>query len=176
MFENSLSGAVAVASLLLSPALQTLAYSQSGSATTAAAERAERATRDASSLAVSAAGAESAIDASLLATKLGLWRERLNLHDWNITIVMKRRTELKPRTLGQIHWDKSKNSAVIWVLDASDYDAPAVGILNDMEFTVVHELLHLKFASSRRSEASRRTEEHAVNHIAEALLKLDRRN
>ena len=176
MFKNSLSGAVALVSLLLSPALQTLAYWQSGSAATAVAETADRVTREASSLAVSAAEAESTIDASVLATKLGLWRERLNLHGWNITIVMKRRAELKPRTLGQIHWDKSKKSAVIWVLDASDYDAPAAGILNDMEFTVVHELVHLKFASSRRSEASRRTEEQAVNHIAEALLKLDRRD
>lgn len=39
-------------------------------------------------------------------------------------------------------------------------------MLNDMEFTLVHELVHLELASLPRSEASRRSEEHAVNHIA----------
>jgi hypothetical protein len=43
-----------------------------------------------------------------------------------------------------------------------------------MEFTLVHELIHLELASLPRSDASRTDEEHAVNHMAEALLRLDR--
>jgi hypothetical protein len=43
-----------------------------------------------------------------------------------------------------------------------------------MELTIVHELVHLELASLPRSEASRSTEEHAVNGIADALLALDR--
>ena len=47
-------------------------------------------------------------------------------------------------------------------------------MLEDMEFTVVHELIHLQLSSLPRSEASRSDEEHAVNRITDALLKLDR--
>jgi hypothetical protein len=47
-------------------------------------------------------------------------------------------------------------------------------MLQDMEFTVVHELIHLELSSLPRSDASRREEEYAVNRITEALLKLDR--
>jgi hypothetical protein len=48
-------------------------------------------------------------------------------------------------------------------------------MLDDMEFTVVHELIHLELSSLPRSEASRRDEEYAVNQIADALLALDRK-
>jgi hypothetical protein len=40
---------------------------------------------------------------------------------------------------------------------------------------VVHELVHFKLASLPRSEASRSTEQYAVNRIAKALLGLDRK-
>ena len=43
-------------------------------------------------------------------------------------------------------------------------------MLKDMEFTVVHELIHLELASLPFSEASRRTEETAVNNLTRALL------
>jgi hypothetical protein len=82
---------------------------------------------------------------------------------------------LKPKTLGGIRWDKGKKSAVIWVLDPSDYRLPFPEMLNDVELTIVHELVHLELASLPRSEASRSSEEHAVNGIAEALLALDRK-
>lgn len=82
---------------------------------------------------------------------------------------------MKPRTLGAIRWDKGKKTAVIWVLDPADYQLPFREMLDDMELTVVHELVHLELTSLPRSEASRSGEEHAVNGIADALLGLDRR-
>ena len=108
--------------------------------------------------------------------RLAIWQQRLSLADWKITIIMSHPSDLKPRTLGNIHWDADKKSAVIRVLDASDYKMSYRDMLDDMEFTVVHELIHLELSSLPRSEASRRDEEHAVNQIAEALLKLDRSN
>jgi len=48
-------------------------------------------------------------------------------------------------------------------------------MLNDTELTIVHELVHLELASLPRTEASRSSEEHAVNGIAEALVALDRK-
>ena len=110
--------------------------------------------------------------------KLWYWQKRLNLQDWKISVLVVRTTDLKPKTLGNIHWDLDKKSATIRVLDPADYQLPFHEMLDDMEFTVVHELIHLQLApvlnSVSRNEASRRDEEHAVNHMAEALLKLQR--
>jgi hypothetical protein len=109
------------------------------------------------------------------AERLWMWQKRLNLQEWNITVLMSRTGDLKPKTLGNIHWDADKHSAVIRVLDPADYRLPFHEMLQDMEFTVVHELIHLELSSLPRSDASRRDEEHAVNQIADALLKLDRK-
>lgn len=109
-----------------------------------------------------------------VAERLAVWQQRLKLGDWRISVAMTHRDDLKPKTLGGIRWDKPKKSAVIWVLDASDYRLPFREMLDDMELTIIHELVHLELASLPRSEASRSSEEHAVNGIAEALLRLDR--
>ena len=116
--------------------------------------------------------------ASFAAERLAVWQQRLNLDDWNISVVVSRTADLKPRTLGNIHWDSDKRTAVIRVLDPADYKISWDEILKDIEFTVVHELIHLELSPVlsplQRNDANRREEEHAVNHMAEALLKLDR--
>jgi len=110
--------------------------------------------------------------------KLWIWQQRLHLQDWNISVEMTRASDLKPKTLGNIHWDLDKKTAVIHVLDPADYRMPLRDMLKDMEFTVVHELIHLELSPVlsplSRSDANRRDEEHAVNQMADALLKLDR--
>lgn len=110
--------------------------------------------------------------------RLSVWQKRLNLEDWNISLLVARSTDLKPKTLGNIHWDSEKKTAVLRVLDPADYKLPFNEMLQDIEFTVVHELIHLELAPVlsplQRNDANRREEEHAVNHMAEALLKLDR--
>lgn len=115
---------------------------------------------------------------SFTAERLAVWQKRLNLEEWNVTVAMTRAADLKPKTLGNIHWDLEKKTAVIRVLDPADYHMPLADMLRDMEFTVVHELIHLGFApvlaDLQRTDANRREEEHAVNHMADALLKLDR--
>jgi hypothetical protein len=110
--------------------------------------------------------------------KLWFWQQRLNLQDWAVSVAVVHSNELKPKTLGNIHWDTDKKTAVIRVLDPAEYQMPFNDMLDDMEFTVVHELIHLELApvlsSLSRNDANRREEEHAVNHMAEALLKLQR--
>jgi hypothetical protein len=112
--------------------------------------------------------------------RLTIWQQRLNLEDWNISVVVAHTADLKPRTLGNIHWDADKKTAVIRVLDPADYKIPFDDVLKDIEFTVVHELIHLELqpvlSPLQRNDANRREEEHAVNHMADALLKLDRAN
>lgn len=104
--------------------------------------------------------------------RLAFWQQQLQLSEWNISVLLTRRSDLKAKTLGGIRWDKGKKTAVIAVMDASDYRLSCNEMLADMEFTVVHELIHLELASLPKSEASRSNEEHAVNRIAEALLGL----
>ena len=108
-----------------------------------------------------------------VAQKLELWEERLKLSDWRITWAMAHRSDLKPNTVGQIHWDKPSKCASILVLDSSDYRMPFNAMLDDMELTIIHELVHLKLTSLPHSEASRGSEEQAVNGISEALFALE---
>jgi hypothetical protein len=105
--------------------------------------------------------------------KLAVWQQRLKLSDWQIAWAMAHRSDLKPNTVGQIHWDKPTKSASILVLDPSDYRMPFNAMLDDMETTIIHELVHLKLTSLPHSEASRGSEEQAVNGISEALFALE---
>jgi len=112
---------------------------------------------------------------SYVRERLATWQQRLGLDDWKISIVMSRRSDLKPKTLGNIRWDADTKRATIRVLASGEYAKKQCGeMLDDMEFTIVHELIHLELSSLPRSEASRRVEEHAVNNLTDALLKLDR--
>jgi hypothetical protein len=106
--------------------------------------------------------------------KVSVWQKRLKLDEWNIAIMMVRKDALKPDTLGGIRWDKKKRTATLWTLDPADYTVSDEDMRKDLEFTVVHELIHLELSSLPKSEASRRTEERAVNQLAEALLALER--
>jgi hypothetical protein len=110
-----------------------------------------------------------------LAERLAVWQQRLSLADWRIDVLQAHPSDLKPKTLGNIHWDADKKVATIRVMDLSDYQLSCRDTLDDMEFTIVHELIHLEISSLPRSEASRRDEEYAVNRLTEAYLKLDRK-
>lgn len=105
-----------------------------------------------------------------LEEKLACWQKRLKLEGWNISVVLAHREELKAKTLGGIRWDKGKHTATISVMDPASYAMSIAEMLADMEFTIVHELVHLELASLPRSGASRTQEEIAVNRIADALL------
>ena len=113
------------------------------------------------------------VDAALQ-HKLAVWQHRLRLDSWNITLTMAHTGSLRPQTAGNIHWDPAAKTAEIRVLDPVDYRMAYDDMMRDMEFTVVHELLHLELASLPRTDASRPDEEVAVNQIAQALLNLDR--
>lgn len=107
--------------------------------------------------------------------RLAVWQQRLKLEDWRISVALVRLSDLPPKTLGGISWEKKKKSAVILVLDPSDYRLPFNEMLDDMELTVIHELVHLDLASLPRGQASRGSEERAVSGIADAMLALDRK-
>ena len=107
---------------------------------------------------------------SYLQGRLTFWKERLKLDDWSVTLTLAGPNDLRPGTLGNIHWDPEKKTAVIRVLDSAGTEDD----IADMECTVVHELIHLELASLPRTDQSRLAEEAAVNNIAEALLQQQR--
>lgn len=109
-----------------------------------------------------------------LQARLDSWQKRLKLENWKISIIVSRTGDLRPKTLGNIHWDADHMTAVIRVLDPADYRLACPAMLEDMEVTVVHELVHLELSSLPRPQASRHEEEYAVSRISDALLKLDR--
>jgi hypothetical protein len=108
------------------------------------------------------------------ADRLGFWQRRLNLQDWTITVKVSRAGDLRSETVGNVHWDPEKKTAVIRVLDASDYQIPFAAVLRDVETTLVHELVHLELAYLPRTGSSAAPEEQAVARITDALLKLHR--
>jgi hypothetical protein len=110
-----------------------------------------------------------------VAGRLQVWQRRLGLDQWKFSIEFSRRSELKPNTVGNIHWDATEKSAVIQILAASEYKLDCRDTRKDMEFTVVHELLHLKVSVLPRCDAIRKDEESAVNDITRVLLMLDRK-
>ncbi|MCX6619724.1 MAG: hypothetical protein NTY38_01325 [Acidobacteria bacterium] len=103
-----------------------------------------------------------------------VWQQRLKLDQWNIQTRIVRASELKPDTLGNCKWDSEKRTALIRVLDPADYDLPATAIPSDIEFTVVHELVHLQLSALPRDPKRRNVEEDVVNGITDALVNLDR--
>ncbi len=111
---------------------------------------------------------------TFLKEKLALWQRRLQLQEWTISIIPSRASALRPGTRGNIRWDADTKTATIRVLDASEYPMPFRVTLEDMEFTVVHELIHLTLSPLPRNESSRSKEEYAINRIADALLQGDR--
>src|SRR5437773_12576594 len=73
------------------------------------------------------------IGESFVAEKLWFWQRHLSLQEWNISVIFARTTDLKRKTLGNIHWDKDKKAAIIRVLDMADYHLPFQEMLHDME-------------------------------------------
>jgi hypothetical protein len=129
----------------------------------------------------SAPGANSATAQDLDATaqtyvehSLRVWQQRLNLTDWNVKVELLPASQLEPKTLGNIHWDRNSKVATIAVLCAHDYTLPLHDMLEDMELTIVHELVHLHLASLPHTPATTRSEEYAVNQLSHALLDLER--
>jgi hypothetical protein len=102
------------------------------------------------------------------------WQKRLDLGDWRIATLIVRHTELKPETLGNLHWDTENHTATIRVLDPCDYELPGSEVPQDIEYTIVHELIHLQLSVLPRDANARTVEERVVNKISEALFQLEK--
>lgn len=75
------------------------------------------------------------------------WQETLRLQDWDIKVKIARGNglDLPEGVQGRCEWVLAKRLAFIRILDPVDWDKTILWP-QDMEATLVHELLHLHFA------------------------------
>jgi len=101
------------------------------------------------------------------------------LNDWDIKIFIARERDMfNPGTQGGCRWELKNKMAIIKILDPVDYD-PDIPWEQDMEKTLVHELLHLHFAPFDKYEADCMegiVMEQAIDAIAKALVETKREN
>lgn len=115
-----------------------------------------------------------AVSAAQVESWTKTWQERLSLLDWRIETRVVRTADLRADTLGNLKWNSLTRLATIKVLSPLDYNATPAEIAEDMEYTVVHELVHLQLAALPRDPNNRDLEEAVVNKIADALMTLDK--
>jgi hypothetical protein len=102
------------------------------------------------------------------------WQKRLDLGEWRVTTLIVRASDLKPDTLGNLRWNNGEKTAVIKVLNPLDYDLAPSEVPVDMEYTILHELIHLQLSGLPHDASSKMTEEKVVNRIGEALFQLEK--
>ena len=102
------------------------------------------------------------------------WQKRLDLGEWTITTLIVRMSDLKPDTLGNLKWNTANKTAVVKVLNPLDYELPSKEVATDIEYTIVHELIHLQLSALPHDGSSKLVEEKVVNRISEALFQLDK--
>jgi hypothetical protein len=111
---------------------------------------------------------------ALTLAKVGAWQRQLDLQDWKVTLRFTPLNQFKPGIIGEVDWDRTAKTAVIRVLEPEGYRLSYEDMLKDMEFTVVHGLVHLEISSLPRNRRSMEQEDLAVSQLTDALLRLER--
>ncbi|WP_157800947.1 hypothetical protein [Bacillus solitudinis] len=113
-----------------------------------------------------------------LEERLAYWQEKLRLRDWIITIRIVREKEMDPNRAAEISWTLSKKMASVRILDPIDYPDGLMA-MQDMENSLVHELLHLHFAPIHEDAHDREHyevfEEQAIESITHGLIAVARK-
>lgn len=105
---------------------------------------------------------------SRLDKELKFWQKRLGLEDWNLSLQIVRQASLDKHTWGNAEWDPDTRSGKIRVLDPRDYNLKGKELNQDMECTIVHELVHIQVSPLDAHDDV--TREEVVNKIMTALL------
>lgn len=117
-------------------------------------------------------------DVNTLRSLAKMWQKRLNLSDWDVVVNIARKDDMPEESQGACHYQAVKKQAIIQVIHPDDYEGG--GHWNqDMERTLVHELLHLHFAEKTPyAELSKDylelVEERVIEATSQALVDLRR--
>lgn len=107
------------------------------------------------------------------------WQEVLRLQDWRVFLRVSRARELSGTDRqGECDWIQNRKEGYISLLDPVDYP-PDACVPYDQELVLVHELLHLHFASFWPDKGYDDPEciamEQAIEFTAQALVALKRK-
>lgn len=106
------------------------------------------------------------------------WQERLRLQAWNIECGIYRGMDFYNKGCdGENEYDLRNGDSLIRILSPLDY--PESRFPQDMEATLVHELLHLHFAPfepEKDDGLDHRIMEHVICILSETLVALKREN
>lgn len=100
------------------------------------------------------------------------WQKILRLQDWEVTIDYYRARDFtNADALGECTFNINSREGFIKILHPTDYDGDY-----DLEWIVVHELLHLHFAdwTAKNNYECPVSGEQAIDSIAQALTRLNK--
>lgn len=100
------------------------------------------------------------------------WQKVLRLQDWDVRITFARHFDI-PERLGQCSWILNKKAANIEILIPGDFNHSSEW-RQDIEKTVVHELLHLHFAPIDKDDSTEQPTEQAIEALAGGFVSLKR--
>ena len=104
------------------------------------------------------------------------WQKRLGLMDWRIRLYTNvNATDMSDHGFqGEAGWDEASKTAKIKILNPAQYGSRVVPF--DEEETLVHELLHLKFAllDNSGNALQDRIVHQLIDDLARALIEADR--
>ena len=96
-----------------------------------------------------------------LQEKLKTWQKRLRLQDWIIKVHIVRGRDMKlEECQAEVSWTIAKKTATVRIIDPLDYPSDVTDP-QDMENSLIHELLHLHLAPITGGDVD------GVFHIAE---------
>lgn len=104
------------------------------------------------------------------------WQEILGLAQWNCEVRVVRQREMTGDNQGELHVYDVHTRALIRLLDPLDWDGGTMKMVQDMETTLVHELVHLRLHAlipNDKNEHRDMLEEQAVDSLATALVRLE---
>lgn len=101
------------------------------------------------------------------------WQEILRLQDWDIYLKIGRFHEVHNEALAHCRHSTTKNSAEIMLRAPQDLrPTESWPGDNDVELTIVHELLHIKFAPLSIPDRLEVEQEQIVESLARTLVRL----
>lgn len=108
------------------------------------------------------------------------WQSILRLQDWNVILIMRRRADMSiQNAIGASTYSESHKDEIMELVapeDLHSFHERFHGEELDYEITLVHELLHLHFASFMSDDDKVSTyQELAINTLARSLVALDRK-
>lgn len=103
------------------------------------------------------------------------WQNRLRLNSWDISIGICRQSDFNNKDAqGEVDYEIAAGTAIIRILDSLDFpDSP---FNQDMEVTLVHELLHLHFSAFEPEDGTLASTlmERTIERLAKTLVGLKR--